>query len=71
MDTLLAFCVAIVPRPPMSAAVSTTVPVNPFTDVTASVLSIFCHTEPLKMIQSPTTQSAMPLMFVLPATDTT
>jgi len=38
---------AILAIAPTSAAVKTTVPVYPFTLVTASVLSIFCHIEPL------------------------
>ena len=51
--------------------VRTTVPVKPFTLVTASVLSTFCQTVPLKIAQSPTFHEVMPSRLVLPATLTT
>ena len=65
------------PLRPMPAMISTvlaaapTVPTCPLTLETASVLSTFCQTEPLKIAQSPIAQSAMPLRLVVPATLTT
>jgi hypothetical protein len=49
----------------------TTAPVNPLTETTASVLSIFCQAVPLYIAQSPIFHSLIPFNVVEPATLTT